>query len=279
MFDTLRVTQSDLDLYLTADSIVCRNDPFRVEAISENPLNTFTYIWTLGGYSNDTAASIAPTENNFIEVNLDTATTFYLTALSNKVNECTARDSVSLTVAALDRALVEATADVDTFYRGQLIQLSGRPTSGNISFSWSPTDYMDDPRSTTPQVRPKEATDYIWTVTDNENDACSFSDTVSVRPYEILCDTPEIYLPTAFTPNGDGLNDVLFVEGRNIESMLLIIHDRWGNEVFRSEEQTNGWDGLYKGEQAEMGVYVYQLEVTCPTQEVYTAKGNISKLD
>jgi gliding motility-associated-like protein len=86
-------------------------------------------------------------------------------------------------------------------------------------------------------------------------------------------------LPTAFTPNGDDLNDVLFVEGRNIESMLLIIHDRWGNEVFRSEEQTNGWDGMYKGEQAEMGVYVYQLEVTCPTQEVYTAKGNISKLD
>lgn len=279
MFDTLSVTQSDLDLYLTTDSTVCRNDLFRVEALSENPLNTFTYIWTLGGYSNDTADAIASTELNFIEVNLDTATTFFLTAISNRVDGCTARDSVSLTVAALDRALVEATADVDTFYRGQLIQLSGRPTNGNISFSWSPTDYMDNPRSATPQVRPKEATDYIWTVTDNENDQCSFSDTVSVRPYEILCDTPEIYLPTAFTPNGDGVNDLLLVEGRNIESMLLLIHDRWGNEVFRSEDQSTGWDGTYKGEQAEMGIYVYQLEVTCPTQEVYTAKGNISKLD
>lgn len=279
MYDTLSITQSDLDIYLTADSTVCRNDIFRIEALSENPLNTFTYIWTQNGYSNDTSDAITSTENNFLTVQIDTATTYFLTALSERAEDCIARDSVQLDVVGLDRALVSAFADVDTFYRGQLIQLTGSPSTGNITFSWSPTQYMDDPNSATPLVRPKEATDYVWTVSDNENDACVFSDTVSVRPYEILCDTPEIYLPTAFSPNGDGLNDVLKVEGRNIEKMLLIIHDRWGNEVFRSEDQAIGWDGNYNGKQADRAVYVYQLEVTCPTSEVYKAKGNLTKLD
>ncbi|MEX2597598.1 MAG: gliding motility-associated C-terminal domain-containing protein, partial [Salibacteraceae bacterium] len=278
MVDTILVTISDEDIELSVDSTICKNDSFRVKATSNNPLNTFVYIWTKNEYSDNPSESISDIYTNYIDLFGDTAQSYYLTAISQNDSGCIARDFVQFSISALDRRTVNAIAVPDSFYRGQTIELRGEPTNGNISTSWSPEATIQDPQNANTLAQPEGTTDYIWTVTDNETPECVFSDTVRVSPYEILCDTPEIYIPTAFSPNGDGLNDELRVYGKNVESMLLIIHDRWGNEVFRSEDQSIGWDGTYKGEQADRAVYVFQLEVTCPTKDQYKTKGNITKL-
>ncbi len=98
--------------------------------------------------------------------------------------------------------------------------------------------------------------------------------------------TDEIYVdycpvadvPNAFSPNGDGNNDVLYIEGNDIESMHLRIYNRWGIIVFESKNKNKGWDGTYRGMKLEMEVYVYTLWVRFDNNMEITKNGNITLL-
>jgi gliding motility-associated-like protein len=68
-------------------------------------------------------------------------------------------------------------------------------------------------------------------------------------------------VPTAFTPNHDGHNDVLYVKGGPYASMYMRVYNNWGELIFESRDQEVGWDGTYKGEPVPLGVYVYILDV------------------
>ncbi len=68
-----------------------------------------------------------------------------------------------------------------------------------------------------------------------------------------------IYVPNAFTPNGDGLNDEFLASGYNITDFSMDIFDRWGEKLFSSKELTSGWKGTYKGSLCEVAVYVYKI--------------------
>lgn len=74
--------------------------------------------------------------------------------------------------------------------------------------------------------------------------------------------TPGLYIPTAFTPNGDGLNDLMMVEGVEVSDFQLQIYNRWGELVFATTDQTLGWDGTFKGKPAPQGAYHYFVEGT-----------------
>jgi gliding motility-associated-like protein len=82
----------------------------------------------------------------------------------------------------------------------------------------------------------------------------------------ILTDTTKnpfgdgIYVPNAFTPNGDGINDQLRVYGTAIVSVKLIIYNQWGREIFISTDLLKGWDGTYHGNNQPAGLYSYSLE-------------------
>ena len=71
-----------------------------------------------------------------------------------------------------------------------------------------------------------------------------------------------LFLPNAFTPNGDGLNDnfIVIYPPDNLDSFKMYIYNRWGQLVFESKDITAGWDGMYKGVQAPAGVYAYKIE-------------------
>ena len=75
---------------------------------------------------------------------------------------------------------------------------------------------------------------------------------ITVKPLE------KIYIPTAFSPNGDGVNDILFVYGE-IKDMSFVIYNQWGLKVFSSNNPLSGWDGKYKGQDQPEGNYTYVL--------------------
>lgn len=85
-------------------------------------------------------------------------------------------------------------------------------------------------------------------------------------------------IPTAFTPNGDGINDVLFVKGFGIQNMQLLIFNRWGELVFQTQDYKIGWDGSYHGKLQEMEVYVYSLTGNFADGILFEKKGNITLL-
>jgi gliding motility-associated-like protein len=79
---------------------------------------------------------------------------------------------------------------------------------------------------------------------------------------EVIEEIPEIFVPSGFTPNGDGTNDVFKVYGQGIEYMTLTIFDRWGNIVAQVLDQKESWDGNnMSGKPAPTGTYVYILEI------------------
>jgi gliding motility-associated-like protein len=126
----------------------------------------------------------------------------------------------------------------------------------------------------TQTVMPEETTTYVITVTDE--DGCEAVDSITIRVIQPTCDEEDIYLPNAFSPNGDEINDVLFVRSNFIDEMTLVIYNRWGQEVFSSNDQSIGWDGTFDGDELAPDVYAYSLSVLCIDGDTYASKGNIN---
>ncbi|MBV6460528.1 MAG: hypothetical protein HJHJAOHD_00643 [Flavobacteriales bacterium] len=96
-------------------------------------------------------------------------------------------------------------------------------------------------------------------------------------PPPVPKDTAYLNLPTAFSPNGDGQNDVFSVLGtKYVQSIELRVYNRWGQQVFYTNEKEQGWDGTFKGQPAPTGVYAYTLVATLTNGEVITKKGNVT---
>jgi gliding motility-associated-like protein len=90
------------------------------------------------------------------------------------------------------------------------------------------------------------------------------------------CNTQDLFVPNAFTPNGDGKNDILFVKGTTIKSMQLLIFNQWGEKIFESVKQEQGWDGSVGGKAQPVGVYVYILKVGHNNGKTQQLKGSIT---
>jgi gliding motility-associated-like protein len=85
-------------------------------------------------------------------------------------------------------------------------------------------------------------------------------------------------VPNAFTPNGDGINDVVHVHSESIANLTFHIYDQWGELLFTSTSVQNGWDGTYKGKKEPVGVYVYYLQATMNDGNKVNQKGTITLL-
>ncbi|MDT8308335.1 MAG: gliding motility-associated C-terminal domain-containing protein, partial [Bacteroidales bacterium] len=114
----------------------------------------------------------------------------------------------------------------------------------------------------------------IYWVTVKKGD-CYSSDTVLLFP----CPTGEtnLYIPNAFTPNGDNNNDVFFVVGNDIINFSIIIYNRWGGAVFKTKDKDLGWDGTFGGKPVPEGVYFYTISfsVTDNPDKVTERKGSV----
>lgn len=86
----------------------------------------------------------------------------------------------------------------------------------------------------------------------------------------------QLYVPNAFTPNGDDINDEFKVGYRSIESFEISIYDQWGRRVYKSDDITKGWDGTFNGDKSAIGAYYYVIKAKGTDGEEYLKKGTIS---
>ncbi|MEI7802323.1 MAG: PKD domain-containing protein, partial [Bacteroidota bacterium] len=84
------------------------------------------------------------------------------------------------------------------------------------------------------------------------------------------------FIPTAFTPNNDGVNDIFYVYGRSLKNVHLMVYDRIGEKVFESNGIYQGWDGRYHNAPVNTGVYVYYAEVETMKGDVIILKGDVT---
>lgn len=90
--------------------------------------------------------------------------------------------------------------------------------------------------------------------------SCETSDTTQVKATTLNPFGNGIYAPNAFTPNGDGVNDVWMVAGTAIASIRIIIYNQWGGQLFVTTDLSKGWDGTHNGQRSPAGIYSYVLE-------------------
>jgi gliding motility-associated-like protein len=112
------------------------------------------------------------------------------------------------------------------------------------------------------------------------DDGCTGTASISIRVGDPPCNDDTIFLPNAFTPNDDGVNDILFIRTSfdMLASIDLHIYNRWGEEVFKTNNINIGWDGKYKGEKVHPDVFGYYMNIGCPNQKDFFKKGNITLL-
>ena len=102
-----------------------------------------------------------------------------------------------------------------------------------------------------------------------KNGNCIAFDTVFIQ-----VDALEILIPTAFSPNGDGQNDLFNLIDKNIsEFILLRIYNRWSELLFETNDFLHGWNGLFKGKEQDIDTYIYYLEVITTEQKSVNASG------
>ena len=168
---------------------------------------------------------------------------------------------------------VSAQAVPDTILAGEFSQLTAI-SSGATNFSWTPPESLNMDNIKDPMASPTETTDYQVVVTSSAG--CEATVTVRVIVLNPECALPNVFVPSGFTPNNDGNNDVFMVYGFIVESLHLMVFDRWGEKVFETQNQSTGWDGTYKGKVLPPDVYGYYVKVKCINGEEYTKKGNVT---
>lgn len=145
---------------------------------------------------------------------------------------------------------------------------------GGSSWSW---DFGDDIGSSTVQNPAYQySEDGLYTVTQYVTNefGCMDSTQVVIR-YEGQRVLPP-KMPNAFSPNGDGNNDVYYVLGGPFESLEFKVYNGWGELMFTSTAQENGWDGTFRGQPVQVGAYVYTVKATTIEGETYEKSGKIS---
>ncbi|MEO1436213.1 MAG: gliding motility-associated C-terminal domain-containing protein, partial [Bacteroidota bacterium] len=184
-------------------------------------------------------------------------------------------DTTEITVNINEPPTIEL-EPVIRFFSGQSIELLPEIEGvGGYTYDWTGGETLSCRDCPDPIAAPDTTSSFTLTVTDRNG--CSSSATIELR-ITLTCDDELIVLPNAFTPNGDGLNDLLFVRGSAIRTINLFrVYDRWGTLVFETSNINDGWDGTYKGQPLNTGVYVYYVEAPCSQNgSPLFKKGNVT---
>lgn len=245
----------------TITSNLCPNQNGTINLSIQNPDN-YTYVWTPAS----AIVSGGDTRNPVIKLG---ATTDLKVIITNITTGCMTDGSHTATVPApivvsFTNPQVEITQGKDG-----VLEIKN-PIAGAV-YTWSTGQ-----TGTSITVDPTVNTTYTVSVTDPNG--CTGSGTINVVVRTVNCTEKEEYLPNAFTPNEDNINDILYVKSNVITDMELVIYNRWGQEVFSSTDINKGWDGSCDGKKLSPDAYAYYLKGTCLNGDTFIKKGNVSIL-
>ena len=152
--------------------------------------------------------------------------------------------------------------------------LSSTDYGSDYSYHWSPSQHIETPNLPSTTVTPDTTMTYTVTVTDTFG--CVKTDTVTITVQPVTCGEPFIFIPNSFTPNGDGINDVLFVRSDILVECYFAVYNRWGEKVFETREPTTGWDGTFRSKECPRATYDWYFKGTCMDGDEAEMKGSVT---
>lgn len=245
---------------LLKEQVLCMEDSvtINVGAVQPDSFRNYTYSWAPPDYLSDTKVL----EPRFFNPNY--ADQWYVLTASTPIG-CKGADSTFLHTRP-PFTLTNLTASQTIFY-GDSIMLNA---DGAKYYTWTPPLWLNDPNSKMPWASPKERT--LYTVYGLNQYGCRDTGYVTID----INYTMSEFIPNAFTPNGDGRNDVFRLTGIRFQELQEFrVFNRWGEQVFSTINPEAGWDGTFNGKPAEIGTYTYLIRVALPDGTARRYKGDV----
>jgi gliding motility-associated-like protein len=184
-------------------------------------------------------------------------------------NGCKNTDDVTVTVNLLPP--VNAGSDF-TMYKGVCLQMAG---SGALTYLWTPPTYLSDSSIADPLICATAIDTVTYYLLGTDGNGCESIDSVTVE----IIGVPEVSVPTAFTPNGDGINDDFrIIKTHNFLLGRLQVFNRWGQLMFESSDINEGWDGTTGGVPQPIGTFVFVIKGTDFMGVPVVKDGNVTLL-
>jgi gliding motility-associated-like protein len=200
---------------------------------------------------------------------------FYNLTIRDK-NGCTSSETVE--VPETEDLIIEF-GESRKIKKGESIMLTFQTNANAFSYEWSPSESLNCTNCPNPIAFPTISTSYQVKITDILG--CEAIGSINV----FVEQERNIFIPNAFSPNGDNQNDLFIIEaGTDVVNIdLLQIFDRWGTLVFEAKDfqpgnPSFGWNGQFNGESLQQGVYVYRLIATFDDGKVEPFSGDVSLL-
>ena len=253
---------------LTSNSPLCTGSTLNLTANNVPTGGTYSWIGP-GGFTSSLPNPIRP--------NLTTAMSGTY-GLIVTLNNCSSIQALTNVVIG-DYPIVNLGPDLLLPYGSQY---TFNPTiqNGPISnYLWAPPTNLSCTTCLSPVADIKMGITYSLEVTNIFG--CKASDTINIK---VICENSQVFIPNAFTPDGDGINDIFMIRGSGpITIKYFRIFNRWGEVVFERNNfppnnPSYGWDGKIKGVVGPPDVFVYTAEVMCDNGTSFIYKGNVSLL-
>lgn len=168
-----------------------------------------------------------------------------------------------------------AWTDQSHFYLGASIELHSTEIDG-ASYHWAPSGDLENPSAPNTLATPSD-TSVCYHVQVTSPQGCKASDTLCLKGSIIHCGTPDYFIPNAFTPNGDGINDFVDFSSPLLSEIHIALFNRWGQCVFQSDNLNDcRWDGTYQNNRCLPGVYTYTCRIRCHNGQETELKGDIT---
>jgi|APSaa5957512535_1039671.scaffolds.fasta_scaffold01030_8 gliding motility-associated-like protein len=249
--DSVVITIDPISIEVNSDSSLCEGDTAYLKADG-----ALVYQWSgpgIDGISYSRNPSVIPNESGWFKVE------------AKNITGCSAFDSLFLTVNRRPKLDILTNEDTITGLENVLLIASSDHVTRWSSSGFIPCEFCDSI-----VVYPAIRTQYFVQAIDSFG--CHKFDSIVVAPIS------KIFVPNSFTPDGDGINDIHYVRGHNISNYEISIRNRWGNEVYKSNDINIGWDGtkFNDGKKAQIDVYTYVIKYTVKPDEELFQVGEIS---
>lgn len=249
-------------VHIMNDTALCIKDPLLIKVdVQPSSFPNYSYQWSPATY----LSSATVKQPTFSIASGSVGNFSYILTVKTPIG-CTGKDTFTIT-AKPGVKLTDVTSDFTAKY-GDTAQLHA---SGAPIYVWTPDRLLNYPNTADPTAHAIDTATFqviglnIWGCADTAYVKMNIDYTM----FEIL--------PSAFSPNGDGRNDVFQITNMKYQRLIEFrIFNRWGQEIFSTTDHTIGWDGTYKGTPQDVGVYQYLIRVTTPQGIARTYKGNVT---
>ncbi len=231
-----------------SDTVICQGKAVTFKASVINPDSISTYQWQLNGsnvgYNNSNYTNDKLNEGDIIKCIIT------VNSRGCPVTQNIASNAITMFIKLVpDVALLPGDTTISA---GNKVQLTAVVAGDLFSYNWNPSEWLNSASVLNPIASPLNTTKYVFTAVNSNG--CTVQKSILIHV------SISLFMPNAFTPNGDGRNDIVRIPaGTSIKLKEFAIYNRWGEKIFSTNNITYGWNGYFNGQLQPEGIYIYVI--------------------